>query len=73
MVELQKLDDLQLNLVVFEARRIKGVTSFQVAESEVRSSCVSVVYVVCLCIVFSKVAFQKRSSMEPPMDPPLES
>ena len=33
MVELQKLDDLLLNLVVFEAHRIKGVTSFQVAES----------------------------------------
>ena len=33
MVELQKLDDLLLNLVVFEARRIKGMTSFQAAES----------------------------------------
>ena len=34
MVELQKLDNVLLNLVVvFEARRIKGMTSFQVAES----------------------------------------
>ena len=34
MVELQKLDNLLLNLVVvFEARRIEGVTSFQAAES----------------------------------------
>ena len=34
MVELQKLDNILLNLVVvFEARRIEGVTSFQAAES----------------------------------------
>ena len=34
-------------------------------EAEMRSSCVSVVYVECLCIVFSKAALQKRGSMEP--------
>ena len=44
-------------------------------EAEVRSSSVSVVYVVCLHIV-SKAALQKRSSMEPMkpllhVDPPL--
>jgi len=40
----------------------------------VRSSSVSVVYVVCLRIVFSKAALQKRGSMEPnesPLGPPL--
>ena len=43
-------------------------------EAEVRSSSVSVVYVVRLRIVFSKAALQKRGSiepMEPPLDPPL--
>ena len=38
------------------------------------SSKVGIVYVVCLHIVVSKAAFQKRSSMEaiePPLDPPL--
>ena len=32
-VKLQKLDDLLLNLVVFEARRIKGVTPLRAAEA----------------------------------------
>ena len=43
-------------------------------EAEVRSSSVSVVYVIRLRIVFSKAALQKRGSiepMEPPLDPPL--
>ena len=43
-------------------------------EAEVRSSSVSVVYVVRLRIVFSKAALQKRGSIEPmkpPLDPPL--
>ena len=40
-------------------------------EVEVRSSSVSVLYVVCLRIVFSKAALQKRGSMEP-MEPPLD-
>ena len=38
------------------------------------SSSVSIVYVVCLHIVLSKAALQKRGSMEPmepPLDPPL--
>ena len=34
---------------------------------------VSAVYVVRLRIVFSEAALQKRGSMEPPLDPPLES
>ena len=49
-------------------------------EAEVRSSSVSVVYIVCLRIVFSKAALQKRGSMEPietllppPPDPPLHA
>ena len=37
-------------------------------EPEVRSSSVRVVYIVCLHIVFSKAALQKRGSMEP-MEP----
>ena len=44
-------------------------------EAEVRSSSVSVVYVIRLRIVFSKAALQKRGSiepMEPPLDPPLK-
>ena len=44
-------------------------------EAVVRSSSVSVVYVVRLRIIFSKAALQKRGSiepMEPPLDPPLE-
>ena len=48
---------------------------FGYCEAEVRSSSVSVVYVVRLHIVFSKVALQERGSMEPmepPLDPPLE-
>ena len=43
-------------------------------EAEVRSSSVSVVYVVRLRTVFSKAALQKRGSiepLEPPLDPPL--
>ena len=56
------MEDQLLNLVVvFEARRIKGVT----VEAEVHSSSVSVVYVVLLCIAFSKAVLQKRGSMEP--------
>ena len=45
-------------------------------EAEVRSSSVSVVYVVHLHIVFSKATLQKRGSMEPmepPLDPPLQT
>ena len=45
-------------------------------EAKVRSSSVSVVYVVRLRIIFSKAALQKRGSMEPiepPLDPPLYS
>ena len=45
-------------------------------EAKVRSSSVSVVYVVRLRIIFSKAALQKRGSMEPiepPLDPPLVS
>ena len=45
-----------------------------ILEAEVRSSSVSVVYIVRLRIVFSKAALQKRGSMEPmepPLDPPL--
>ena len=34
-------------------------------EAKLRSSSVSVVYGVRLCIVFSKASFQKRGSMEP--------
>ena len=41
-------------------------------EAEVRSSSVSVVYVVRLRIVFSKAALQKRGSIEP-MEPPLDA
>ena len=44
-------------------------------EAKVRSSSVSVVYVVRLRIIFSKAALQKRGSMEPiepPLDPPLQ-
>ena len=47
---------------------------FGYCEAEVRSSSVSVVYVVRLRIVFLKAALQKRGSMgpmEPPLDPPL--
>ena len=33
MVKLQKLDDLLLNVLVFEARTIQGVTPFQAAEA----------------------------------------
>ena len=43
-------------------------------EAEVRSSSVSVVYLVRLRLVFSKAALQNRGSMEPmepPLDPPL--
>ena len=45
-------------------------------EAKVRSSRVGAVYVVRLRIIFSKVALQKRGSMEPmepPLDPPLIS
>ena len=41
---------------------------------KVHSSSVSLMYVVHLCIIFSKAALQKRGSMEPmepPLDPPL--
>ena len=43
-------------------------------EAKLRSSGVSVVYGVRLCIVFSKASFQKRGSMEPMehLDPPLK-
>ena len=44
------------------------------AEAEVHSSSVSLPYVIHLCILFSKAAFQKRGSMEPiesHLDPPL--
>ena len=45
-------------------------------EAKVRSSSVSVVYVVRLRIIFSKAALQKRGStepIEPPLDPPLHA
>ena len=44
---------------------------FCYCEAEVGSSSVNVMYVVHLCIVFSKAALQKRGSIEP-MEPPLE-
>ena len=47
------------------------LTQYATVEAEVRSSSVSVVYVVRLRIVFSKAALQKRVSMEP-MEPPLD-
>ena len=55
---------------------IQELTHVRIAtvEVEVRSSSVSVAYVVRLRIVFSKAALQKRGSMEPmepPLDPPL--
>ena len=50
------------------------VVRYCYCEAKVRSSSVSIVYVVRLRIIFSKVALQKRGSMEPiqpPLDPPL--
>ena len=49
---------------------------YATVEAEVRSSSVSVVYVVHLHMVFLKAALHKRGSMEPvepPLDPPLNS
>ena len=40
-------------------------------DAEVHSSSVSIVYIVCLHIVLSKAALQKKGSMEP-MEPPLD-
>ena len=61
-----------LVLLIICARR--SHVHFYYCEGEVHSSSVSVVYVVRLCIIFSKASLQKRGSMEPmepPLDPPL--
>ena len=63
-------------LVKFLIQKIIELTHVRYCycEAEVHSCSVSVVYVLHLRIVFSKVALQKRGSMEPmepPLDPPL--
>ena len=47
------------------------IATVEAEDSEVRSSSVSVVYVIYLRIAFSKAALQKRGSMEP-MEPTLD-
>ena len=55
--------------------RLQEITKFieLTCVAEVSCSSVSIVYVVCLCIVFSKAALQRGlpwNPMEPPLDPP---